>query len=165
MLPFLFRGRGQSLLVIAAMATLVFVGVYAIGNPIDILISPEADEAERAAAIARLGLDQPLWLQFLVFVKSALAGDLGRSFVHGVPALELILQRMPATLELAFTALVISIVLGIPAGLLAGLKPESLSGRLIMTGSIFGFSRSSCRSCPPAGAAKRARSSASGGRS
>jgi peptide/nickel transport system permease protein len=140
MFPFLFRRLGQSLLVIAAMATLVFVGVYAIGNPIDILISPEADEAERAAAIARLGLDQPLWRQFLVFVKSALAGDLGRSFVHGVPALELILQRMPATLELAFTALVISIVFGIPAGLLAGLKPDSVAGRVIMTGSIFGFS-------------------------
>src|ERR1700720_266704 len=140
MLPFLFRRLGQSVLVIAAMATLVFVGVYAIGNPIDILISPEADEVERAQAIARLGLDQPLWLQFLVFVKSALAGDLGRSFVHGVPALGLILQRMPATLELAFTALVISILVGIPAGLLAGLKPDSLSGRLIMTGSIFGFS-------------------------
>ena len=140
MLAFLFRRLGQSLLVIAAMATLVFVGVYAIGNPIDILISPEADEVERAQAIARLGLDQPLWLQFLVFVKSAHAGDLGRSFVHGVPALELILQRMPATLELAFTALVISILIGIPAGLIAGLKPDALPGRLIMTGSIFGFS-------------------------
>jgi len=81
MLPFLFRRLGQSALVIAVMAILVFVGVYAIGNPIDILISPEADEAERAAAIARLGLDKPLWLQFLVFVKSALAGDLGRWFV------------------------------------------------------------------------------------
>ncbi|SRR5712692_10532758 len=140
MLAFLFRRLGQSLLVIAAMATLVFVGVYAIGNPIDILISPEADEIERQQAIARLGLDQPLWLQFLVFVKSALAGDLGRSFVHGVPAIDLILSRMPATLELAFVALVISIVVGIPAGLLAGLAPRSFLGRTIMTGSIFGFS-------------------------
>src|SRR5712692_2780703 len=140
MLAFLFRRLGQSLLVIAAMASLVFVGVYAIGNPVDILISPEADEIERAQTIARLGLDKPLWLQFLVFVKSALAGDLGRSFVHGVPAIDLILSRMPATLELAFVALVLSIVVGIPAGLFAGLAPRSFLGRTIMTGSIFGFS-------------------------
>jgi peptide/nickel transport system permease protein len=140
MLAFLLRRLGQSLLVIAAMATLVFVGVYALGNPIDILISPDADQLERDRAIMRLGLDRPLWVQFWLFVKSALAGDLGTSFVHGVPALGLILSRMPATLELAFVALVIAVGLGIPLGLLAGLAPRSVLGRTIMTGSIFGFS-------------------------
>jgi len=140
MLAFLFRRLGQSLLVVVVMATLVFVGVYAIGNPIDILISPEADLIERERAIERLGLDQPLWVQFWLFLKAALAGDLGRSFVHGVPAIDLILSRMPATLELAFVALVISVGIGIPLGLLAGLKPQSLVGRSIMTGSIVGFS-------------------------
>jgi peptide/nickel transport system permease protein len=140
MLAFLFRRLGQSLLVVAAMATLVFIGVYALGNPIDILISPEADQIERERAIERLGLDRPLWMQFWLFVKAALTGDLGRSFVHGVPALDLILSRMPATLELAFTALVLAVGIGIPLGLLAGLKPQSLLGRGIMTGSIVGFS-------------------------
>jgi peptide/nickel transport system permease protein len=140
MLAFLLRRLGQSLLVIAAMATLVFVGVYALGNPIDILISPDADQLERDRAIMRLGLDRPLWVQFWLFVKSALAGDLGTSFVHGVPALGLILSRMPATLELAFVALLIAVGLGIPLGLVAGLAPRSLLGRTIMTGSIFGFS-------------------------
>jgi len=140
MLAFLLRRLGQSLLVIAAMATLVFVGVYALGNPIDILISPDADQLERDRAIMRLGLDRPLWVQFWLFVKSALAGDLGTSFVHGVPALGLILSRMPATLELAFVALLIAVGLGIPLGLLAGLAPRSVLGRTIMTGSIFGFS-------------------------
>ena len=140
MLAFLFRRLGQSLLVMAVMGTLVFVGVYALGNPIEILISPEADEIEREQAIARLGLDQPMWVQFWTFVKSALAGDLGKSFVHGAPALDLIISRMPATLELAFVALVFSIVIGIPLGMLAGLMPNSLVGRGIMTGSIFGFS-------------------------
>ena len=140
MLAFLFRRLGQSLLVIAVMATLVFVGVYALGNPIDILLSPDADQIEREQAIMRLGLDQPMWVQYLRFVGSALHGDLGRSFVHGVPAVELILGRMPATMELAFVALVIAIGLGIPLGMIAGLKPYSLAGRTIMTGSIFGFS-------------------------
>jgi peptide/nickel transport system permease protein len=73
-------------------------------------------------------------------VKSALTGNLGLSFVHGVPAIDLILSRMPATLELAFVALVIAVGIGIPAGLLAGVAPRSLVGRSIMTGSILGFS-------------------------
>jgi peptide/nickel transport system permease protein len=140
MLAFLFRRLGQGLLVVAVMATLVFVGVYALGNPIDILISPEADQLEREQAIVRLGLDRPMWVQFALFVKSALSGNLGISFVHGVPAIELIFDRMPATLELALVALIISVGIGIPAGLLAGLAPRSLHGRLIMTGSILGFS-------------------------
>jgi len=122
------------------MATLVFVGVYALGNPIDILINPEADQLEREQAIVRLGLDRPMWMQFALFVKAALTGDLGISFVHGVPAAGLILSRMPATLELAMVALVIAIGLGIPLGVIAGAAPRSLAGRGIMTASIVGFS-------------------------
>jgi peptide/nickel transport system permease protein len=140
MLAFLFRRLGQGFLVVAVMGTLVFVGVYALGNPIDILINPEADQAEIAQAVARLGLDKPMWMQFLLFLKNAAMGDLGRSFVHGAPAVDLILSRMPATLELAFVALVFSIIIGIPLGMAAGLMPDSVAGRSIMTGSIIGFS-------------------------
>jgi peptide/nickel transport system permease protein len=140
MLAFLLRCIFQSVLVIAAMAILVFVGVYALGNPIDILISPEADQLERAQAIARLGLDRSLWTQFWLFVTAALRGDLGISFVHGVPAVGLILSRMPATLELALVALVIAVGAGVPLGLMAGLAPRSLFSRTVMVGSIFGFS-------------------------
>jgi len=118
----------------------VFVGVYAIGNPIDILINPQADQNEREHAIVALGLDQPLWTQYGKFLLGALHGDLGRSFVHSTSALGLILERMPATLELAIVAMLIAIVLGIPLGLWAGLKPHSLAGRSIMAGSILGFS-------------------------
>src|SRR5215475_4771735 len=121
MLAFILRRLGQSLLVIAVMATLVFLGVYLLGNPIDILINPEADQLERERAIVRLGLDRPLWTQFGLFVASAFSGNLGTSFVHGVPAVGLILDRMPATMELAFVALVIAVGLGIPLALVAGL--------------------------------------------
>ncbi len=69
-----------------------------------------------------------------------MSGDLGKSFAASVPAIDLILERMPATLELALMAMVIAIVLGIPLGLLAGLKPHSWVGRSIMAGSILGFS-------------------------
>jgi peptide/nickel transport system permease protein len=75
-----------------------------IGNPVDILISPDATELERQAAIARLGLDRPVWEQYWVFLTNLAEGDLGRSFVFNEPALKLILQRLPATLELAFVA-------------------------------------------------------------
>lgn len=140
MLVFLLRRLMQSGAVLLAMSLLVFVGVYAVGNPVDILVNPEADRAEMDRAVAALGLDKPLWTQYAIFVKQALAGDFGNSFVHGTSATQLILQRMPATLELAVVALLIAVALGIPLGLWAGLRPESRSGRTIMGLSILGFS-------------------------
>lgn len=140
MIVYLLRRVGQSLVAVAVMATLVFIGVYAIGNPIDVLVAPDATQAERAATIARLGLDQPLWQQFLTFVANALRGDLGTSFVYGRPALDVILERLPATMELALTALVIAVVLGVPLGVYAGLRPDTVGGRSVMAGSILGFS-------------------------
>ena len=107
------------------MSVLVFVGVYAIGNPIDILINPQADQIERERAIAALGPRQAdAGSSTCSSSQSALRGDLGRSFVFNEPALQLILERMPATLELALAAMVIAIVLGIPLGLWAGLRPQ-----------------------------------------
>lgn len=140
MTTWLIRRLIQALFVVLAMSVIVFIGVHVIGNPIDILISPEADQAERARAIAALGLDQPLWKQYLYFVVDALHGDLGRSFVFNMPALTLIAQRMPATMELAVTAVLMSIILGVPLGLYAGLYPDSPVSRTIMAGSILGFS-------------------------
>src|SRR5437667_1494560 len=140
MLLYIIRRSLQAVLVMFVRSLIVFVGVYAIGNPIDILINPQADQLERERAIAALGLDAPLWTQYGKFLLGALHGDLGKSFVHSTSALSLILERMPATLELAFAAMLIAITLGIPLGLWAGLKPSSVSGRSIMGGSILGFS-------------------------
>jgi peptide/nickel transport system permease protein len=137
---FVIRRSIQAVFVLLVMSVLVFIGVYAIGNPVDILINPQADQLEREHAIAALGLDKPMWAQYLAFVSGALHGDLGKSFVHSTPALGLILERMPATLELALVAMLIAIALGIPLGLWAGLKPNSVSARAIMAGSILGFS-------------------------
>ena len=130
----------QAALVMLAMTVIVFIGVSVIGNPVDILISPDADQAERVRAIAALGLDKPLWQQYLHFLWGALHGDLGRSFVYNEPALQLIGERMPATMELAVTAVLMAVLLGIPLGLLAGLYPNSFFGRAAMAGSILGFS-------------------------
>src|SRR5512144_2320831 len=140
MLIFIIRRSLQSIVVLLVMSLLVFVGVYAVGNPIDILINPQADQQDRERAIAALGLDKSLPVQYLSFLSGVVHGALGRSFVHATSALGLILERMPATLELAFAAMLIAIVIGIPLGLWAGLRPDGIAGRTIMAGSILGFS-------------------------
>jgi peptide/nickel transport system permease protein len=140
MIAFVIRRVLQSFAVLLAMSAIVFAGIYAVGNPVEILVSPTASEAEKLETSARLGLDRPLHVQYIRFVAGALHGDLGQSFAFGVSAMELILQRLPATLELAISAMLIAIVLGIPLGLWAGLHPYSKSGRFIMGSSIVGFS-------------------------
>ncbi len=140
MLVFIIRRLLQSVLVLLAVSIVVFTGIYAVGDPVDILLPDDANESERQAAIKSLGLDKPLIAQYGIFLAKAVQGDLGTSFVFNIPSIELILQRMPATLELAFCALVIAILLGIPLGLWAGLKPGSKADEIITTGSILGFS-------------------------
>jgi peptide/nickel transport system permease protein len=137
---FLLRRLLQSVVVLLAMSLLVFVAVYAIGNPVDIMIPPDATEADRASTIRALGLDRPLWAQYGLFLKGAVTGNLGQSFAFNVPAMQLIFERMPATLELATAAMLIGVLLGVPLGLWAGLEPDSVAGKSIMTVSILGFS-------------------------
>lgn len=137
---FIIRRLLQSAAVIVLMSLIVFFGVNVIGNPVDILINPEFDQEEMERAIKALGLDLPPWQQYFVFVENAFKGDLGKSFVFGMPALQLIVQRMPATLELALAALFMAIIFGIPLGVWAGLRPDSAVGKTIMGGSILGFS-------------------------
>jgi peptide/nickel transport system permease protein len=140
MLGFIVRRSLQAGLVLLVVSVLVFIGVYAVGNPADILVNPQADAQERERAIAALGLDRPLWTQYPLFVSATLHGDLGRSFVHNTPALGLVLERLPATLELAVAAMLIAIVVGVPLGLWAGLAPETAAGRTIAAGSTLGVS-------------------------
>jgi len=137
---FIVRRLMQAVLVLLVMSMLVFFGIYAVGDPIQILINPDAPQAEIDRARTALGLDLPLLEQYWLFLKNALQGDLGISFVYNEPAIELILQRFPATLELALVALVFAILLGVPLGIYAGLYPDRASSKAIMAGSILGFS-------------------------
>jgi len=130
----------QSVGVVFIMSLLVFIGVNLIGDPVHMLINPEADQAEIARVMRDLGLDRPVHEQYWFFIVNALKGDLGTSFIFGEPALKLIIQRMPATLELALCALFMAIIFGIPLGVYAGLYPDTKAGKLIMSGSILGFS-------------------------
>ncbi len=140
MTGWLIRRIGQSLVVVALMTVIVFVGLHAIGNPIDILIGEDLNQQERMEAIARLGLDQPLWRQYIAFVDGALHGSLGKSFIYQEDAIRLILQRLPATMELAISALLLAVVIGVPLGLFAGMKPDHPVSKALMAASIVGFS-------------------------
>jgi peptide/nickel transport system permease protein len=140
MTVYILRRLAQTLLVLFVTSALVFSGLYLVGDPVEILVNPAADQEEKARAAKALGLDRPVLEQYGVFLKGAFTGDLGRSFVFGRPALEVILERMPATLELAALAMLISVGLGIPLGLYAGLRPDSRAAKAIMAASILGFS-------------------------
>lgn len=140
MTAFILRRSLQSIIVLLVMSLIVFVGVNLVGDPVDMLINPEADQFEIDRVIRELGLDRPVAEQYWYFMINAFQGDLGRSFVFGEPALKLIIQRMPATMELALFSLFIAVSFGIPLGVYAGLKPTSKISRTIMASSILGFS-------------------------
>jgi len=140
MLVTILRRLAQTLLVLAVTSLLVFAGIFMVGDPVEMLVNPQADQEERERVRVEFGLDQPMWVQYGRFIGNALSGDLGNSFVYGRPAVDVILERMPATLELAALAMIIAVVIGIPLGLYAGLKPDGRIARGIMASSILGFS-------------------------
>lgn len=140
MLGFVIQRIMQAAAVMLVMSALVFIGVYAIGNPIDVLISPDADQHTRAEVIARFGLDRPLWEQYAGFLNRLLHGDMGRSLVFGMPVLSLILSRLPATLELTLLAVISATLIGVPLGMYAGYRPHSPVSKAIMAMSVLGFS-------------------------
>ncbi len=140
MLGFVIQRLLQAIVVMFVISMLVFAGVYAVGNPIDVLISPDATQQIREATIKAYGLDQPLWKQYLDFLGRLFQGDFGRSFVFGMPVLQLILSRLPATLELTLLAVIGATLIGVPLGMYAGYRPDSAIAKAIMAVSILGFS-------------------------
>ncbi len=140
MVGFLIQRLLQAVVVMLVISVMVFVGVFAIGNPIDVLISPDATQQIREATIRAYGLDQPLWKQYWDFLSRLLVGDFGRSFVYNMPVIQLILSRLPATLELTLAAVIGATIIGVPLGMYAGYKPDSALSKLIMAASVIGFS-------------------------
>ena len=140
MLAFIIRRLLQALLVMAVMSGLVFVGLYVVGDPVSMMASPDASELDRDAIRVNFGLDKPLWKQYAIFMSHAVRLDFGKSFLTGQSAMGLILERMPATLELAVVSMLLAGLVGVPLGIWAGLRPNALSTRGIMTGSVLGFS-------------------------
>ena len=122
------------------MSLIVFFMINFVGDPVDMLVNPESLPEEIDRVRKDFGLDQPVYFQYWKFLQGAVTGNLGNSFIFGRPALTLILERFPATLELATCALIIAIFIGLPLGIFAGLRPKSIGTRIIMGGSILGIS-------------------------
>jgi peptide/nickel transport system permease protein len=137
---FLIQRLLQAIAVMLVISAMVFAGVYAVGNPIDVLIAPDVTQQIREQTIRAYGLDQPLWKQYWAFLGRLVTGDFGRSFIFNMPVLELIFSRLPATLELTLAAVIGATVLGVPLGMYAGYRPDSTLSKSIMAVSVLGFS-------------------------
>lgn len=119
---YIARRAGYSLLSLILLSLTIFLFIRLTGDPTSLLTEPGASEEDIAAIQAKFGLDQPLWIQYGVFIGSLLRGDLGDSFYYQTPVLDLYLSRLPNSLILAASAMSFSLLLGIPSGILAAVK-------------------------------------------
>ncbi|WP_048644906.1 ABC transporter permease [Nitratireductor soli] len=129
----------QTILVLLVISFVAFMLIATLGDPLGVLLPPDATMAERNALIARLSLDQPLMQRFLSFLGGIVQGDFGLSYRTQEEVGGMILERLPATAELAIASLVITILIAIPAGILCGVRPKALVSRVIMFVSIAGI--------------------------
>ncbi len=139
-LSFLLRRLAEAALVLLLVAALAFGLFQFIGDPVAQMLGQEASPAQRAALRASLGLDEPLPVQYLQFIGQAVQGEFGLSLRHGRPVAELLVERLPATLELAGAAALLALLIGLPLGMLAAVHPHSRLLRLTMGLSLFGIS-------------------------
>lgn len=139
MFGYLSRRLFYAVLSVAAVSILVFLITHVIGDPVDLMLPIEATDAQRFQMRETLGLNDPLIVQFARFGFNALRGDFGNSLWQRVPALPLVLDRLPATFLLSFAAMAIAILFAVPLGVLAALRPRSLLDHVCSLGSLAGM--------------------------
>lgn len=140
MLRFLARRAAYSLVVVAGVLLVVFATTRLIGDPVRMMLPLEATEADYQALTVALGYDQPIHVQFVRFVAGALRGDFGDSLWQQQPALGLVLERLPATFQLVFAAMVLALLVAIPAGVIAARRPRSIVDRVVTITTLLGVS-------------------------
>lgn len=137
MTPYIIRRLALSLVVLIGVSVLVFGLIHlAPGDPARLMLYDTAPEEEVQAMRKTLGLDQPLYLQYWLFLSNALRGDLGRSLYYKEPALRIILEHLPATAELTFAALLVSLVVAVPMGIVSAVRRDTVwdyAGMLLAT--------------------------------
>lgn len=138
MREFVLRRLARGLLTVWFVLTLVFVASRVAGDPTQLLLPDNATPEQLAEMRMRLGLDQPLTTQYLVYLGGVVRGDFGESFRERRPVVESILERMPATIELATLSFLLALVLGVSAGVLAALNQNGPLDRLIMSLTFVG---------------------------
>jgi len=140
MIGFIVQRFMQTLLVICAVSLVVFVMNYYGGDPVYMMLPPQASQADIEAMRVSMGLDKPMAVQYALYFGSLLQGQLGNSWTQARPVLTLILERLPATLEIAVVGMLFALVVGVPLGLYAAMKPRSAVARWSMGVSILGIS-------------------------
>lgn len=130
----------QAPFAILAVLLVVFVCLLSTGDPVELLAPPEASEQAKAELRQAYGLNQPLLVQYVHFVGRAVQGDFGRSFFKGKPALELVLERLPASMQLAVASTVLAIVIGVPLGMLAAVSRGTIADQAVMLVALIGQS-------------------------
>ncbi len=131
----------QAFLLLLVMSLIGFIGIHSVGNPVYNVVNIEtATPEDIRRATEMLGLDQPLWRQYVVFVQNLATGSFGTSYIYHLPAFDLVLSKLPATLELAVVAIVIATIAGTGLGLLAGTRPGTLVDRIIVTATVYALS-------------------------
>jgi len=140
MLAFIIRRLLQAVLVMLTVAFVAFLLFQYVGDPVSQMVGQDATPEDRTRLRAELGLDQPFYVQFAGFVGNAIQGDFGISLRQGRAVSTLVKERLPATLELAFAAAFIAIVVGIPAGVYTALRRSSWLSQVLLAGSLIGIS-------------------------
>ncbi|RKL62397.1 ABC transporter permease [Thermoanaerobacteraceae bacterium SP2] len=128
-----------TVVVILGVSILVFIITHVIGNPVNTMLPLQATDAERAALKHQLGLDKPLMVQMSEFLSGMFRLDFGKSWWQQVPALGIVLHKIPATLQLVATALIIAVMVAIPLGIIAAYKPGTILDRVLTTASLIGI--------------------------
>jgi peptide/nickel transport system permease protein len=140
MIAFILRRLLQGIMVMLVVGFIAFSLFNFIGDPVALMLPPEATGADREAMRASLGLDKPFYRQFVTFLGNAVQGNFGISLRLGRPVSTLLVERLPATLELALTAALIGLFVGIPAGVYTALHRDSWISRAMLTTSLVGVS-------------------------
>lgn len=140
MLSFVLRRLGQSGILVLIMSVLVFVGMYVVSDPVAVLAGDDFTQEDMEVLARELGVDQPLLFQYLTFLGNMVQGDFGTSFVYQKPVLPLIVERLPATLEVAFLAIGIGLCVGVPLGIYSGLNRNRASTKSISFLTTVGYS-------------------------
>jgi len=140
MIAFVLQRLLQGIVVMLVVGFIAFSLFNFVGDPVALMLPPEATQADRDAMRQSLGLDKPFYLQFVTFVDNALHGNFGISLRLGRPVSTLLVERLPATLELAMTAALIALVVGIPVGVYTALRRDSWFARTLLTTSLVGVS-------------------------
>ena len=136
----IFKKVFHTVLVIFAVSTFVFWFLRISGDPVALLMPLDAKKQDIEALRKSMGLDDPQWVQYARFMKNLARGDLGNSFHYKQPALELLVERMPATFQLALSAMLFAIVIGIPLGIISAVKQGKALDALCVGAATLGQS-------------------------